>query len=247
MEKGSGGMEPNTFYDDIWVAWRDMQRYAPAPRYLRRMVLRELGRLQFSSVIDVGCGEGSLLRMIRDRYPGLTLAGSELSRTALQYSREQLPNADLMIWNIEADSPPLSAYDLVVSVQVLEHLKDDLGALQKLRRIFRKYIIISVPGGKLDERGRRNGHYRHYTRQGLVETMERAGFTVIRSFTCGWPVHSFLYRQLVRHLPQRSIEATGLGSYTLMKRAVMQVGDWAYRLNLPFIGTEVFAVGSPRE
>ena len=60
------------FYDQVWFAWRDMQRYAPAPRYRRRKALRELSRLSFNSVLDVGCGEGSLLQMVARAYPAAT-------------------------------------------------------------------------------------------------------------------------------------------------------------------------------
>lgn len=236
-------MSDQAFYDDVWYAWRDMQRYAPAPRYLRRMVMRELSRLEFGSVLDVGCGEGTLLRMIGDAYPNVRLAGSELSETALQYCREQLPRATLFPLDIVRGKVPEQTYDLIVSVQVLEHLEDDVAALTQLRKMCGHYLLISVPGGQLDEHGRRMGHYRHYTRDGLVQKMEQAGFYVARSFTCGWPVHSLLYRALIRYLPTGAVEQVGLGAYDVKKRALMKIADWAYRLNLPFIGTEVFAIG----
>jgi SAM-dependent methyltransferase len=231
------------FYDDVWYAWRDMQRYAPAPRYLRRMVMRELSRLEFGSVLDVGCGEGTLLKMIGEAYPQVRLAGSELSQTALAYCREQLPRAHLFPLDIVRGDVPEHTYDLVVSVQVLEHLEDDLAALKQLKKMCARYVVISVPGGRLDEHGRRNGHYRHYTRAELVFKMEQAGFAVMRSFTCGWPIHSLFYRAMVRYLPQTAIQSVGLGAYDARKRMVMQLADWMYRLNLPWVGTEVFAVG----
>ncbi|GEM_PF-340603 len=233
------------FYDDIWVAWRDMQRFAPAPRYLRRTVMRELRRLEFESVLDMGCGEGTLLRMIAERYPKVSLAGSELSATALRYCKEQLPRAHLFRLDIVRDEVQPQTYDLIISVQVLEHLKDDLAALRNLWAMCRRYVLISVPGGELDEHGRRMGHYRHYTKDGLVQKMEQAGFRVVRIFTCGWPVHSLLYRQLVRRLPRNAVEQVGLGQYDWKKRTIMNLADFAYRLNLPFVGTEVFAIGVP--
>ena len=238
-------MSDKTFYDDIWVAWRDMERYAPAPRYLRRMVLKEMSRLSFNSVLDVGCGEGTLLKMIGERYPSVELAGSEFSDTALQYCREQLPKANIFSLDILKDDVSRISYDLLVSVQVLEHLSDDVDALKRMRAMCRKYTLVSVPGGQLDEHGRKNGHYRHYTKADLVRKMEQAAFRVIRSFTCGWPVHSLLYRQLIRHLPRTAVTQVGLGPYTPRTRVIMDVADLAYRFNLSFVGTEVFAIGVP--
>lgn len=240
-------MTDKAFYDDIWVAWRDMERYAPAPRYLRRMVLREMAKLSFASVLDVGCGEGTLLKMMAVRYPDAELAGSELSDTAIQYCREQLPQAHIFSLDILKDDVSNLSYDLLVSMQVLEHLSDDVGALRRMRQMCRKYTLISVPGGELDEHGKKNGHYRHYTKAGLVQKMEQAGFRVIRAFTCGWPVHSLFYRQLMRHLPRSAVTQVGLGPYGRKTRLLMDLADLAYRFNLSVVGTEVFAVGEPRE
>jgi SAM-dependent methyltransferase len=234
------------FYDNIWFAWRDMQRYAPAPRYLRRMVMRELSRLSFKSLLDVGCGEGSLLQMVGKAYPTVTLGGSELSETALRFCRQALPNAKFFKLDLQHEGALDDPYDVVLCVQVLEHLSDDVMALEKLRALCRRAAVISVPGGKLDEHGRKNGHYRHYTKQDLVEKMSRSGFRVIRAFNFGWPVHSLLFRQLVRWLPRESVEKVGLGAYSPVKRTIMKIGDLAYFLNLSFIGTEIIAVGVPR-
>ena len=233
------------FYDQVWFAWRDMQRYAPAPRYLRRMVMRELSRLSFGSVLDVGCGEGSLLQMVGKAYPTVKLAGSELSETALQFCRHTLPDTRFFKLDLENEDVMDSAYDVVLCVQVLEHLKDDVLALKKLHALCRRTAVISVPGGKLDEHGRKNGHYRHYTKQDLVEKMSRSGFRVNRAFSFGWPVHSLFYRQLVRWLPRESVEKVGLGAYSPAKRAIMKIGDLAYYFNLSFVGTEILAVGVP--
>jgi SAM-dependent methyltransferase len=234
------------FYDDIWLAWRDMQRYAPAPRYLRRMVLKEMKRCSFDSVLDVGCGEGTLLGMIAERYPSVQLAGCEFSETAVQSSREQLPQAKIFSLDLLNDDVSGIEHDLLLSVQVLEHLSDDVGALERMRKMCKRNIIVSVPGGQLDARGRRYGHYRHYTKRGVVQKMAQAGCRVTRAFMCGWPVHSLLYRQLLRHLPQGAVDHVGLGGYDRRKRLIMQVADWAYRFNLSFVGTEVFAIGEPK-
>lgn len=240
-------MDDAKFYDDMWIAWRDMQRYAPAPRYLRRMVMKELSRLQFDSVLDAGCGQGTLLKMIGEKYPSVELHGSELSETALEACREQVPNANLYRMDFLRDEvPPDRSCDVIVSVQVLEHLEDDLLGLRKLLQLCGRYIVVSVPGGKLDAHGRLNDHYRHYTKASLSAVMREAGFDIIRTFSCGWPVHSMFYRYALRVLPRSLVAGAGLGEYSSGKRAAMQVLDYAYRFNLPFIGTEVFAIGTPR-
>jgi len=68
---------------------------------------------------------------------------------------------------------------------------------------------------------------------------------VVRAFTCGWPVHSLFYRQLMRRLPRGAVTQVGLGPYDRNTRLLMDVADVAYRFNLSFVGTEVFAIGEP--
>lgn len=86
------------------------------------------------------------------------------------------------------------------------HQTPCISALRNLWAMCRRYVLISIPGGELDKHGRRMGRYRHYTKDGLVQTMEQAGFRVVRIFTCGWLVHSLLYCQLVRRLPRNAVE-----------------------------------------
>lgn len=238
--------DSHAFYEATWPAYRDFQRYAPAPRYIRRMVMRELGRLEFLAVLDAGCGEGSLLGMVAARYPVAAIAGSELSETALSYCRQALPQGEFFLLDLERSDPPPRRFDVVLCVQVLEHLREDRAGLRTLRGLCGNAVVISVPGGNLDAHGRANGHYRHYTTRELAEKMREAGFEVRRIYNYGWPVHSLFYRLLVRLLPRRMVEGVGLGTYSPRKIFVMRLLDWAYRLNLSFVGTEVIAVGVPR-
>ena len=49
-------------YDVGWdTKWDDMKRYGPMSRHVRRIIKKLIRPLQFQSVMDVGCGQGSLL------------------------------------------------------------------------------------------------------------------------------------------------------------------------------------------
>jgi SAM-dependent methyltransferase len=70
----------------------------------------------------------------------------------------------------------------VICLNVVEHLQDDLKALQNIRASLQKdgRAIILVPNGpqlygSLD---RVLGHFRRYTKEQLVDVCERAGFRV---------------------------------------------------------------------
>jgi SAM-dependent methyltransferase len=80
------------------------------------------------------------------------------------------------------ESYPAEEFDTVICLNVIEHLKDDEGALRNMRirikRSGRAIILVpNAPGlyGSLD---RVLGHYRRYTREQLLATCLRAGFNV---------------------------------------------------------------------
>lgn len=83
-------------------------------------------------VLDLGCGDGALGRALKARQParvvGVTFsaAEAELARPAL----DRVEHADLEA----ADLRELGAFDCIVASHVLEHLRDPLAVLARLRQ-----------------------------------------------------------------------------------------------------------------
>jgi glycosyltransferase involved in cell wall biosynthesis len=78
--------------------------------------------------------------------------------------------------------PSTQTFDTVVALNVVEHLEDDIGALQNMHAVLEEggHAIVLVPCGpwlfgSLDEV---LGHYRRYTKERLVEVSKQAGFEV---------------------------------------------------------------------
>jgi SAM-dependent methyltransferase len=74
-------------------------------------------------------------------------------------------------------------YDGAYSLNVLEHIEDDVGALREWRRALRKdgLLLVYVPAfpvlyGAMD---RAVGHYRRYTLDSLQKAVQAAGFEVL--------------------------------------------------------------------
>ena len=48
--------KPAEFYDTEWSnRWHDMKVYSPVARHTRRLIRRYLDKVDFSSVLDIGC------------------------------------------------------------------------------------------------------------------------------------------------------------------------------------------------
>lgn len=137
-----------------------------------------------ATLLDVGCGRGSLLAGIRARVPALRLAGAELLDTGLKFARQRLA-ADIGLYQLDATALPFDReFDVVTSCDVLEHIDDDRAVL---REIFRAVvpgggIIVTVPQHRWlwSAVDAYSHHRRRYARRELVSAIEAAGFVVER-------------------------------------------------------------------
>ncbi len=96
------------------------------------------------SVLDVGAGNGSFLKILEQRRENLSMIGIERSVAAVQAARCQAP----IIRGLAEDLPFSDrAFDLVSALETIEHLPYGTyeRALGELRRVASKYILISVP------------------------------------------------------------------------------------------------------
>lgn len=96
-------------------------------------------------VLEVGCGEGIVLATLAARLPGTRLDGLEIDETALEEARNRCPGATLVRGDACAVPFDDQSFDLVVCLEVLEHLPEPARALRELRRVTRAGCLLSVP------------------------------------------------------------------------------------------------------
>jgi SAM-dependent methyltransferase len=96
-------------------------------------------------ILEVGCGEGIVLATLAARLPGTRLDGLELDETALEEARARCPRATLVRGDACAVPFEDRSFDLVVCLEVLEHLPEPARALRELRRVARAGCLLSVP------------------------------------------------------------------------------------------------------
>jgi ubiquinone/menaquinone biosynthesis C-methylase UbiE len=121
----------------------------PVVRYLVGRFLHRVAELVATEgphrVLEVGCGEGVVLATLALRLPGTRFDGLELDETALEQARVRCPGAKL----VRGDACELpfgdQSFDLVVCLEVLEHLPEPVRALRELRRVARAGCLLSVP------------------------------------------------------------------------------------------------------
>lgn len=167
--------------------------WAPPLRYIlrRHRALRILSTLQPGDALEVGCGAGALLDEVARA--GWRATGVESSPRALALAK--LLAADSGQGQVLLPSLPAPgevAFDLVLALDVLEHIENDAGALRDWVNLLRPQgrLLISVPAhpARWSAGDEWAGHFRRYTRRGLVALFDEAGL-LIEHFECyGFPL-----------------------------------------------------------
>jgi SAM-dependent methyltransferase len=191
----------------MWKDYGHLDAVSPAAFHRRRVIVKLAKQYARSAraILDVGCGQGELLREIAEGIPGAEVHGADLSEQSLVDSRRRNPTFDLFELNLthprfaEQYSARLANFDFLVCSEVLEHIPDHELATRHLRDLLSPsgVAIITVPGGKMSAFDKVIGHQRHYTPGKLEQMLSSAGFDVIEVLAWGFPFHSF-YRTAVR-------------------------------------------------
>jgi len=96
-----------------------------------------------TSVCDVGCGTGYLLRFLRDRLPArnLKLTGAEM------LVPDPAGNRGIEFFSTRVEKLPFAdrQFDTVICTHVIEHVLDYRAAIAELRRIAARRLIVVVP------------------------------------------------------------------------------------------------------
>jgi SAM-dependent methyltransferase len=192
--------------------WNEFFRYNPASRHRRRIIRELISGLPVRSVLDAGCGNGELLYDLF--YPnrgGLRLKGFDMNHAEPPALLRKL-GADYEPLNIDSAELP-ERYDLVIASEMVEHTRDDAAAMKHLAAMASKWILITVPSGRIYPSDKAMGHTRHYSRESLRFLVESAGFRTLRCFAWGWPFHS-LYRRGLNMATDDILKGFGQEKYT---------------------------------
>jgi SAM-dependent methyltransferase len=130
-------------------------------------------------VVDYGCGTGAMASRLGD--VGYRVLGAEIRNGMLENCRRRgLPTINLN----EQCIPPASA-DCVLACDVLEHVEDDLGLLNRLREVLRPegLLVGTVPAYEFLWSGEDyvSAHFRRYTRPQMDRSLASAGYDVLWS------------------------------------------------------------------
>jgi SAM-dependent methyltransferase len=150
----------------------------------------ERNKLQPQSIVEIGCGAGEILNQLHNRLPDKNIAftGYEISPDAIQLCESRKKERlDFFQENLlEADRH----YDLMLMIDVFEHVDDYLGFIKKAAEKSTNTIyhipldmsILSIYGNYPISARKSVGHLHYYMKDTALATLSYAGQEVIDWF-----------------------------------------------------------------
>ena len=188
---------------DAYGNWQKYQNPNPVQRWLLARFLARVDALvrsvNPSTILDVGCAEGYVADRLRQLETDVQVLGLDLDHEALLRGRE-LGARGTCRGSVYHLPYPANAFDLVLALEVLEHLKEPGRALDELCRVAQRYCLLSVPhepffrggnflrGKHFRQWGNDPGHLNHWSYRGFLNLVEECGTVQQASMPFPWSI-----------------------------------------------------------
>lgn len=137
----------------MWSRHGNEQKHAnrnPIQRALIANFHRQVARLVAAraprEILEIGCGQGHVLAALREAGIHCPMHGIDRSFEAIaQARRKGIVGATFEVASAESLIERGAQYDLVLMIEVLEHLPDPEAMLALLSRTAQRHVVLSVP------------------------------------------------------------------------------------------------------
>lgn len=171
-------------------------------------------KLQPQSVCEIGCGAGEILYQLSPQLNGANFFGYDISFQAILQAKKR-ENDKLHFFCEDLLETSANPYELLLCIDVFEHVEDYMSFLKKLRSKGKWFIfhipldlsVNSILRGLLLQTRDKIGHLHYFTKETALATLTSTGYEIVDWFytarSAGFPktLHAYfslLPRQLMR-------------------------------------------------
>ena len=147
--------------------------------------------LKLNSVCEIGCGAGEILNQLHKKLdPNIQYFGYDIAPQAIEIAQSRENNHVQFKLKDLFDEDPSVQFDLVMAIDVFEHVEDYFGFLKKLKnrgeyKIFHIPLDININAIIQDKfmYGRKTvGHIHYFTKETALASLEDTGYNVLDYF-----------------------------------------------------------------
>jgi SAM-dependent methyltransferase len=183
--------------------------------------------LELNTIAEVGCGAGEILKTLYAKMPeNIVFTGYEISPQAFQLCQQTVENR-LKFYLKDLTQERVEIFDLILCIDVFEHVENYLGFLQAVKpkaryQIFHIPLDLSVSSllrvNPILLARQKVGHLHYFSKETALATLKDTGYQIVDWF----------YTSGATDLDRRSLK-------TLLAKFPRQIAykinsDWAARL-----------------
>ena len=204
-------------------------------RDIAAMLLDHVSLARVGTVLDVGCGSGQTMAWFETIRPGWRTFGLDVASEGLHSAHA----AGARVCRASAVAIPIASHsiDLVITLDMLQHLpldEGDLQALGEMRRVLRPggYMLVRTNAQAFQRTpDDREFQFRKYTTRALRDRLTASGFRVERLSR----VNAFLG---LAEIPRELRARKGRAGYHGLLAEPRAEADWMYHLKRRCLGWE---------
>lgn len=169
----------------------DTDKNGKHARTLYQHIINTLSILQFSNVLDVGCGTGEILSAIRKLYPTVSLQGIDISQEMLkQAENKKIDNVKLYLGDAEHLPFEKAKFDVLICTDSFHHYPNPQRTIAEFYRVLQNngYLLLADFWKPFPIRQLMNifipfsneGDVKIYSRSEILNFLKHSGFQDIR-------------------------------------------------------------------
>lgn len=159
--------------------------------YFREMLKRI--SIQPQIILDAGCGIGYYTLSLSDRFPHAAIIGYDIEKNKIRFSQQLMrdrgiDNVQFRTFNLESQALGKNRYDLIINIDVLEHIKEYKKVIKKFKQALKPngFLYIHTPQTNQKRFFKQLTTWSHegHAREGFVPSelarlLEKSGFKII--------------------------------------------------------------------
>lgn len=201
-------------YEDYYKSAALFMSFSPGYKWIAGLLDELFEKIKpdsIKSILDVGCGEGVKTHFLKTRFDDAAVLGIDFSGSAIEAAKafDNIPDLEFRL--VEADDSSVwdREYDMISAFEILEHIDDWKSLLDTFVKHSSKYLLITVPTGRMRKFETHLGHLRNFKKNEIEDYLAERNFLPVDVFYAGFPFLSPISRDVMNlffKFQQKNIE-----------------------------------------
>lgn len=115
----------------------------PSEKEVRARLALSLIPKKIRSVLDIGCGDGYRCSILKEKIEAVS--GIDISEVRIRRAKKMFKDIEFRVGDVTTLPYKDRSFDLVVAVEVLEHVSHFEKSIKEMKRVSKKFAAFTVP------------------------------------------------------------------------------------------------------